>query len=239
MNRASLELRAKPNQNTQPGKCHPLEKIFKWVKRKTALLLLLVIGLQINLLAQEQIITVKGTMKDNDGKPLPGVTVVIKGTSKGTVTDVNGNYSINAPLGSTLVISFIGMKTREAIVTLTGLNPVGTRTIIPYNTDPEASKLQSQRDKDKEQFEKAYIRRMERYNEYLKKQSTDSQYDYILQPLDTATDRQIKKLLKEYNSYTSKLYLSKIELNSFTTKLFGNLLSRNGAQSNGIAQFRP
>lgn len=217
MNRASLELKAKPNQNTKPGKCHPLDKTYKWVKRKTALLLLLVIGLQINLLAQDQIITVNGTMKDNDGQPLPGVNILIKGTSEGTVTDVNGNYSINAPLGSTLVISFIGMKTREAIVTLTGLNPVGTRIIIPYNTDPDASKLQSQLEKEKEQFEKAYIRRMERYNEYLKKQSTDSHYDYILQPLDTANDRQIKNLLKEYKSYTSKLYLSKIELNSYTT----------------------
>ncbi len=216
MNRASLELKAKPNQNTKSGKCHPLEKTFKCVKRKIALLLLLVIGLQISLLAQDQIITVNGTMKDNDGQPLPGVTIVIKGTSKGTVTDINGNYAINAPLGSTLVISFIGMKTREAIVTLTGLNPVGTRTIIPYNTDPDASKLQSQRDKDKEQFEKAYIRRMERYNDYLKKQSTDSHYEYILQPLDTATDRQIKKMLKEYNSHTTKLQLNKIELNSYT-----------------------
>lgn len=52
-----------------------------------------------------------------DGTPLSGISISIKGTAHGTVTDSNGYYSIDAPIGSTLVFSFIGMKTREIIVT--------------------------------------------------------------------------------------------------------------------------
>jgi CarboxypepD_reg-like domain/TonB dependent receptor len=68
---------------------------------------------------------VTGQLTDpNDGTPLPGVSVVLKGTSIGTQTDADGRYSLEAPVGSTLVFSFIGLKTREAIVTDKGLEPV-------------------------------------------------------------------------------------------------------------------
>jgi len=48
-----------------------------------------------------------------DKQPIPGVTVVIKGTSKGTVTDVNGSFSLDAPSGGVLVFSFVGMQKQE------------------------------------------------------------------------------------------------------------------------------
>jgi len=51
-----------------------------------------------------------------DKTPLPGVTVVIKGTSQGTVTDATGNYKITAPSGSTLLFSFIGFMPKEVKV---------------------------------------------------------------------------------------------------------------------------
>ncbi len=57
---------------------------------------------------------VRGKVTDSSGKPLPGVTIFLKGTSKGTVTDSDGNYSISdIPPKSTLVFSFVGMRTVE------------------------------------------------------------------------------------------------------------------------------
>lgn len=64
-----------------------------------------------------QEITVSGTVTaKTDGTPLPGVTVVLKGTSQGTITDVSGNYSLKVPTQSILVFSFIGMNTQEVQV---------------------------------------------------------------------------------------------------------------------------
>ena len=58
-------------------------------------------------------VTVKGTVTSKeDNSPLPGVTVVLKNTTRGTVTDINGKYEIQADsLGQEIVFSFIGMKT--------------------------------------------------------------------------------------------------------------------------------
>mgnify|MGYP003624558894 FL=1 len=56
---------------------------------------------------------INGTVKDSDGFPLPGATVLIKGTSNGTQTDFDGNYSIMAYKGAKLVYNYIGYKTKE------------------------------------------------------------------------------------------------------------------------------
>ncbi|MDB5156531.1 MAG: TonB-linked outer membrane protein SusC/RagA family [Mucilaginibacter sp.] len=70
--------------------------------------------------AQNRTVTGTVTAKD-DGLPIPGVTVKTKGTSVGGVpTDVNGKYSIDVPVGSTLVFSFISYLTQEATVTGSG-----------------------------------------------------------------------------------------------------------------------
>lgn len=61
-------------------------------------------------------ITVTGTVKDNTGTPIPGVTILIKGTSKGTTTNIDGKYSIQTESNSTLVFSFIGYATEEIAV---------------------------------------------------------------------------------------------------------------------------
>lgn len=53
-------------------------------------------------------VLVSGQVVDAEGQPLPGVTVIIEGTSVGTVTDINGNYSLDAATGSVLVFSFVG-----------------------------------------------------------------------------------------------------------------------------------
>jgi TonB-dependent starch-binding outer membrane protein SusC len=66
-------------------------------------------------MAQE--ITVSGTVKGTDGTGLPGVSVQVKGTSKGTQTGVDGSYKLaGAPQKGTLVYSFVGMETKEVAV---------------------------------------------------------------------------------------------------------------------------
>jgi TonB-linked SusC/RagA family outer membrane protein len=61
--------------------------------------------------------SVSGKVTDSSGLPLPGVSVVIKGTTNGTITDAEGNYSLaNVPTNAILQFSFVGMKTQEIAV---------------------------------------------------------------------------------------------------------------------------
>ncbi|WP_047415807.1 SusC/RagA family TonB-linked outer membrane protein [Cellulophaga sp. Hel_I_12] len=60
---------------------------------------------------------VTGSVKDQNGAPLPGVTVLIKGTTTGATTDFDGNFSIAASEGDILKFSYLGMKTKEVSVT--------------------------------------------------------------------------------------------------------------------------
>lgn len=60
---------------------------------------------------------ITGTVTDSDGLPLPGVSVVVKGTTIGTVTNNDGEFSLNIPLNAeTLQFSFVGMKTQELAI---------------------------------------------------------------------------------------------------------------------------
>lgn len=81
-----------------------------------------------------QDITVAGRVtSSDDGSGLPGVSVVVKGTSRGTTTDVNGNYRISAGSGTTLTFSFVGFKTQDVAV--------GNRTTISVAMTPDAATL--------------------------------------------------------------------------------------------------
>ncbi len=66
--------------------------------------------------AQGQIQQVSGTVVDEQSQPLPGVSVAIKGTNQGTITDFDGNYSLDANLGQTLVFTFVGFDPREVLI---------------------------------------------------------------------------------------------------------------------------
>ncbi|HAS46258.1 MAG TPA: SusC/RagA family TonB-linked outer membrane protein [Microscillaceae bacterium] len=91
------------------------------MKRELLLTFLLLVGLTTYVFSQTT--TVSGTVKDKDGNGLPGVTVLVKGTSQGTSTKTDGTYSLaNVPANATLVYSFVGMKTQEV--------PVNAQTII-------------------------------------------------------------------------------------------------------------
>lgn len=79
------------------------------------------LGFQTNLAAKIALTVepavVKGTVTSaGDGEPLVGVTVQVKGTTSGTITNIDGNYSIDASAEDVLVFSFIGMKTQEVRV---------------------------------------------------------------------------------------------------------------------------
>ena len=65
--------------------------------------------------AQEK--NVSGTVSDNSGLPLPGVNIIVKGTSNGTQSDFDGNYTVNASVGQTIVFSYIGFNSVERAVT--------------------------------------------------------------------------------------------------------------------------
>ena len=83
------------------------------------LVLLLVLVAQLTF-AQER--AVSGTVSDNTGMPLPGVSVLIKGTKSGTQTDFDGKFSIKASTSQVLVFSYIGMKTQEVAASSSVIN---------------------------------------------------------------------------------------------------------------------
>ena len=78
-------------------------------------------------------VTVRGVIYDDQGQPLPGASVMVKGTTQGTVTDLDGRYSINVRPDQTLVVSFIGMKDQEI--------PVNGRTSINSALEDAATTL--------------------------------------------------------------------------------------------------
>ena len=59
---------------------------------------------------------ISGTVTDHSGASLPGVSIIVKGTSTGIVSDMNGKYSLSVPIGVWLVFSYVGMATQERIV---------------------------------------------------------------------------------------------------------------------------
>nr|WP_299343348.1 SusC/RagA family TonB-linked outer membrane protein [Allomuricauda sp.] len=60
--------------------------------------------------------TISGTVTDSDGLPLPGVNIVVEGTTTGTQTDFDGNYSISASTGQTLLFTYIGQREERRTV---------------------------------------------------------------------------------------------------------------------------
>ncbi|QEC79872.1 SusC/RagA family TonB-linked outer membrane protein [Mucilaginibacter ginsenosidivorax] len=76
---------------------------------------------------------VKGKVVDENGTPAPGVSVRIKGTTTGTITDANGNFSINAPANAVLIFSFLGYENQEV--------PVGGKTELSVKLTVSAKSL--------------------------------------------------------------------------------------------------
>ncbi|WP_332911251.1 carboxypeptidase-like regulatory domain-containing protein [Algoriphagus boritolerans] len=70
----------------------------------------------------------------SEGEPVPGALVLVKGTQRGTVTDIDGNFSIEAAAGETLVVSFVGYTTKEVAV-------IGGQTTYNVTLDLSTSDL--------------------------------------------------------------------------------------------------
>jgi TonB-linked SusC/RagA family outer membrane protein len=108
-----------------------MKKIYRSLPRVTSVLLFLfttVLAYSQN----EQVVT--GTVRDDQGSPMPGVNVVIKGTTNGSTTDGDGAFSIQAKPDAILVVSFIGYTTQEVAV--------GNRTKIDVSLKEDVATLQ-------------------------------------------------------------------------------------------------
>jgi len=84
-------------------------------KFRGLLTLLLAFVVQLSFAQQK---TISGTVTDDINLPLPGVNIIIKGTTSGTQSDFDGNYSITTEVGQTLVFSYVGFATQEVPITL-------------------------------------------------------------------------------------------------------------------------
>jgi TonB-linked SusC/RagA family outer membrane protein len=93
------------------------------------LLLLLSVGY-----TQAQDVQINGTVSDETGSPLPGVSILLKGTTRGTTTDLDGKYSISGPASGVLVYSFIGYTTSE--------ETIGNRSRIDVSLSPDLEDLE-------------------------------------------------------------------------------------------------
>ncbi|RKR14373.1 TonB-linked SusC/RagA family outer membrane protein [Maribacter vaceletii] len=93
-------------------------KLVKFIKKKcqprTFLLALFWIASSSLGLAQDS--TISGTVNDNTGQPLPGANVLVKGTTNGTQTDFDGNFTLNAPSNGTISVSYIGFVTQDVAI---------------------------------------------------------------------------------------------------------------------------
>ena len=69
---------------------------------------------------------ITGSVSDDNGIPLPGASIVIQGSSSGTTTDFDGNFSIETSQGSTLVISYVGYESQQIVV---GSSPINVQLI--------------------------------------------------------------------------------------------------------------
>ncbi len=110
-----------------------LQKSRKSQRKRFLLLFYLCCFLMLNIFivsAQGQTNSIKGLIKDNKGEPIIGVTIVIEGTTNGTITDINGNYTLmNTPSDGVLLVSFIGFKSQKI--------PIEGKSVINVTLVPE------------------------------------------------------------------------------------------------------
>ena len=103
------------------------------MRTKFSGILTLILALVVQLtFAQQKTIT--GTVSDETGLPLPGANVIIKGTSTGTQSDFDGNFTLTASVGQTLTFSYVGFVNQEI--------KVGTQNKLNVSLQPDAASLE-------------------------------------------------------------------------------------------------
>ncbi len=78
--------------------------------------------------------TVAGKITDENGEALPGASIIVKGTSTGTTTDIDGNFSLSCPADATLIFSFVGYESQEVAV--------NNRSVIDMTLTPDLEQLE-------------------------------------------------------------------------------------------------
>jgi TonB-dependent starch-binding outer membrane protein SusC len=106
-----------------------MKKVYKSLKKASVFLVFLTSSFAV--FAQDR--NVSGTVKDEGGNSMPGVNVIIKGTTSGTATDGDGKYTLTVSTDAILVFTFVGYTTREV--------PVGTQTVVDVQMMPDAQSL--------------------------------------------------------------------------------------------------
>lgn len=87
----------------------------------------------LSLISYAQDLQVSGKVTSVEGEALPGVNIMIKGTTTGAITDIDGNYNMNIPDGSSLIFSYVGYKTQEVLV--------GNQSVIDIALEADISSL--------------------------------------------------------------------------------------------------
>ena len=105
----------------------------KTKKLTVSRLLAFLMALIVPLLASAQEVTIRGVVKDNSGYPLPGVNVIVEGTTNGTISNMDGEYQIKAPSDGALIYSFIGFNNQT--------QPIEGRTVIDVVLEEESLDL--------------------------------------------------------------------------------------------------
>lgn len=93
------------------------------------------VALLLPVVAFAQNITIKGTVSDANGDPIPGAYVAVRNTTTGTVTDIDGNYSLSVPRNATLEFSFMGYVTTSVTV--------GDKTVVNATLVEDAEALEA------------------------------------------------------------------------------------------------
>jgi len=107
-----------------------MKKLYNYSLRVCVLAMLM--GFSVVLYAQERVVT--GVVTDENNNSMPGVNVLVKGTTQGTATDSDGKFSLSVPNDqATLVISFVGYATTEVVV--------GSRTNVSIQMSPDVTTL--------------------------------------------------------------------------------------------------
>ncbi len=121
---------------------------FKGLNAKLCWLLVLGMCLNYTAFAQKSRL-ISGSVKvEGEDEPVPGISVLVKGTQRGTVTDLDGRFEINAADGETLVVSYIGYQTQEVqisdgqsdleITLLTSFGDLGEVVVVGYGSQRRA-----------------------------------------------------------------------------------------------------
>jgi TonB-linked SusC/RagA family outer membrane protein len=93
----------------------------------TFLLFATIMAFSIGSYAQQK--QIKGKVSEKDGASIPGVSIVVKGTTIGTITDIDGSYNLSVPANAVLIFSYIGMQAQEITV--------GNQTTINVSMNPD------------------------------------------------------------------------------------------------------